>query len=94
MWADQLKSKPDPVIETRTRGQKRKLFSPVGGLVKAGTMNISKQDQTAQIEYELNKVQLKREQSKAKPGPVKRGRNPDKVQLAKNKGSALASSSS
>ena len=52
----------------------------------------NKQDQHAEIEYELNKVQLNKKQTKEKPGPVRRGRNPDKVQIAKSKGSALASS--
>jgi len=63
MWADQCRLKPDPIIETNTRGLKRKLFNPVGGLVKAARMdkNSTKQDQPAEIETELNKVQLNKE---------------------------------
>ena len=62
MWADQLNHKPDPVCEHQTRGQKRKMLNPVGSQVKAGRMEIQNEDQTAEIEYELNIVQLNKEQ--------------------------------
>ena len=40
MWADQCRTKSQPIIvETQARGLERKWFNPVGGVVKAGRMD-------------------------------------------------------
>lgn len=39
MWADQCECKPQPDVETKARGLKRKIFNLDGGVSKAGRMS-------------------------------------------------------